>query len=483
MDPTQTTTPNSTAILDDTQRQQLDGIVHQMTLNKEPDHAIQFVVDDFKRVHGTPPPALATTEAPVKPSLVPGANLPAPDLKKTSDLVSSIFPGGKVGASIGTLGGYLWEKAKGLFGGQDNSAQYNLSAPTPLQTVGDVAKGAALVGGLKAPIPATIPGAIAQGAGFGALGSGGEAATKTSDNAIPTGEDISKIGKALAVGAAVGGAVGGATSLLEHAIAATGDKIQMTAIKPSLADVKDGFSLDTVKKYDLGGSLSTVYNKTQAALEDLSTQLKEKLADSNATIDLTKVYDDTAAAVSGSKLKQFGSNTSVDRALAQLQEEVLTANPSGGLSIPDAQTVKQAAGKMGSWQYGVTDPESTARETVYNAFYGQLKKAIEENSPEGVRAINGEISKLIPVANAVIRRLPVAARNSALSLSDMVTASASILNPHALVGLGISLAQKEGSVGNLLSKLAPVVSKFAAPAGAAAGTLAEKVASPGGSGQ
>jgi len=40
--------------LTEPQRQQLDGIVHQMTLNGEPEHAIQFVVSDFKSKYGTP---------------------------------------------------------------------------------------------------------------------------------------------------------------------------------------------------------------------------------------------------------------------------------------------------------------------------------------------------------------------------------------------------------------------------------------------
>ena len=44
---------NSTQ-LNENQRVQLDGIVSKMVANKEPDSAIQFVVNDFKQKYGTP---------------------------------------------------------------------------------------------------------------------------------------------------------------------------------------------------------------------------------------------------------------------------------------------------------------------------------------------------------------------------------------------------------------------------------------------
>lgn len=77
----------------------------------------------------------------------PTQSTPAPKkkdlLQKATDVATSIFPGGKVGESIGTLAGYALSK---------NKEQYNLSAPTPLQVAGDVAQGALSVGGLKMPV-------------------------------------------------------------------------------------------------------------------------------------------------------------------------------------------------------------------------------------------------------------------------------------------------------------------------------------------
>lgn len=510
----------------------------------------------------TPAPTTTPTEG--NPQGLPspfsseGQNNIMDSLNKVGKAIGSIFPGQKIGQDIGTLGGYALNAVKEKLGlaPKGSTAAYNLSAPSPLQAVGDVAKGAAMVGGFEAPVPATIAGNIGLGAGLSAVGGAGQAATQTSNSAIPTGQDLGQTAKGGLIGGVVGGAISGATSLLGHLLESTGNKIQMSAIKPSQADIKDGFSMDTIKKYDLGGSLSDVYNKTQAKMDELSQQLSEKLSQSSAPasdlgqsflnntkmqlesegntalanqigkidpsqitshadivdavknipgaaenqtvqnwintskqlfdfnaekatpVDLNQVLKNTQNMLDTNNLKSFGSNTSVSSAVDQLKNEISNISDDGKLSLVDAQTVKQAAGRMGAWQYGMNDPASTARETVYNAFYNQLKTAIENNSPEGVQRINKQLSELIPVNNAVIRRIPIAARNNALSLGDLITASASILNPKALVGLGASYAQNSGTIGNLLSKLAPVATSLSIPAASVGGSLAGSVISP-----
>lgn len=394
--------------------------------------------------------------------------------KKARDVaggVISAFPGKQTGQAIGTLGGLVWQKLKGMFGGKDNSSTYDTSAPSPLQVAGDVAKGASVVGGLMVN-PTTLAQTIGAGAAGGALASGGQAATKTSGSAVPTTKDVSTVGKESLKGAAIGGATAGAVSLFGKLIGTAGDKIMNSAIKPSQADIKDGFSMDTIKKYDLGGSLSTMADKTEAKMNDLATQLNDKLQGSDATVNLNDLYKQTESSLITNKAKSFGSNTSIGNALEWLKGEIGAVSDTGEVSIPEAQFIKQGAGKYGAWQFGTVDPESTARETVANNFYNKIKTAIEDNSPEGVQDINKQLSELIPVQNAIIRRIPVAQRNSALSLTDMLTLTASAFNPKALVGFGISLAQKEGSVGNLLSKLGPSIGKLAPAAGATVQPLA-----------
>lgn len=410
-----------------------------------------------------------------KDMVAPGSPTPAKKgadvLGTTEKIVGNIFPGRQVGNAIGTLAGYGITAGKEALGmvPKGTTGQYDLKGPSPLQTVGDVTKGAALIGGLGATAPASILGNIAQGAGFGALSGAGQAATQTSGKFLPTGKDVGQIAKGAAIGGAVGGAISGATSAIGKLVERSGDKIINTAIKPTKADIADGFNIQTIKDNNLGGSLSTMYDKTEAQMNDLTQQLNQKLANSDATVDLNNVFDNTVKSMSGNKLKSFGSNTSVEKALQQLKGEITNVSEDGALSIPQAQLVKQASGKFGAWQYGIPDPESTARQAVYSSFYNQLKTAIEEGSPDGVKEINKQLSQLIPVQNAIIRRIPVAERNSALSLTDMMTLTASMFNPHALVGLGISLGQKEGVVGNILSKLGPKIGALAPTLGTVSG--------------
>ena len=399
-------------------------------------------------------------------------------LATAGNIAGAVFPGKQLGQDIGTLAGYGVTAGKEALGmvPKGTTSRYDLSAPSPLQATGDVAKGAALVGTLGAGVPVDFASAALQGATVGGLAGAGQAASNTSGSAIPTGKDLAKVGTGAAIGAGTGAAVGAGTFGLSRLVASLGNKITNSVIRPSKADIEDGFSVNTIQKYNLGGSLSTMYDKTESTIADLSNQLNSKLEASDASVDLAKVYEDTANSLSSNKIRGFGSNTAINGALEQLQNEVNALGRSE-VSIPEAQLVKQASGKMGAWQFGTIDPEATAREQVYNAFYRNLKTAIEDNSPAGVQGINKQLSELIPVQNAIIRRIPVADRNSALSLSDMVGLVGSVMNPKALAGLGISLAQKSGSVANLLSRyVAPGAAALSTPLAAGSATLGSEVA-------
>ena len=384
---------------------------------------------------------------------------------KISSGIQSFFPGQKVGESIGTLAGYGITAGKEKLGlvPKGTTSQYDLSAPTPLQVGGDIVKGATMIAGAKLPVANSLLGKTAQFGALGAVGGGAEAVTQ--------GKSAKEVVKQTAVGGVIGGATGLAFGLAEKGIKGlanlfgkTGDKIQTTIIKPSAKDVKDGFSLDTIKKYNLGGSLKQTFEKTDKTLDSLSKQLNQKLNVSGKTqvLDLNKVYENTAKRLMGSKLESFGANTQMEGAIEKLRNEISSVVGKNGLtSIPEAQVIKRAAGHFGAWSYGVPTPEATASQKVYDTFYNELKTAIEKAAPEGVREINQQISKLIPVMNALIRRIPVAERNSALSLTDIITLSAATLEPRALSLSLLNLASKSGRVGAALSKLPQVGEKVA----------------------
>lgn len=372
-------------------------------------------------------------------------------LQKAGAVANKLFAGKQVGQAIGTLGGYAYEKAKGLFGGQDNSQYYDLSAPTPLQVAGDAAKGAVQVAGAKMPIAGSILGKTAQ---FGALsGAGGVA------NAITEGKSAKDVAKEGVSEAAKGALTGFTFGVLEKGLTGatnlinkSGEKIQQTVIKPNDGDLKDGFKVETLKKYNLGGSLKDTFKKTTDTLASLEGQLNKKLGENNTAVNLNSVFENTKKSLSTDKFKGFGSNTQVNSALERLQSEIENvAGKNGLVSIPEAQIVKRASGHFGAWQYGNTDPAAKASEQVYNAFYNQLKTQIEKSSPEGVREINRQMGELIPVLNAVIRRIPVAERNAGVSLTDILTLTGAAVDPRMLALTAVNFAQKSGTVGKALA--------------------------------
>jgi hypothetical protein len=115
--------------------------------------------------------------------------------------IQAFFPGQKVGQTIGTLAGVGYEKVKGVVGGQDNSAYYDLNAPTLTQNLGDIAQGALTVAmpgaGEGAGLGARIGTQAVLGAGFGASGSLAEGNTNPGTIASDT-----------LKGAAIGGTLG-----------------------------------------------------------------------------------------------------------------------------------------------------------------------------------------------------------------------------------------------------------------------------------
>lgn len=417
-------------ILKEEDRVRLDEIVQRMVANKEPDSNIRFVVNDFKKVYGYNPKE--TKES---------------GLQKMERVLTKIFPGKQIGEAIGT------QIAKATV--PPEQREFVSEGPTAKQVLGDVARA-----GLTIATPLIPPagGVIGRAAQFGAIGGLGGATT-----AMAEGGDVVSSAK---TGALTGAAIGGTLGILEKGVKAfgnflgkTGEKIQTTVIRPTQADIKDGFSINTVNKYNLGGSLKTTFEKTDRVLDKLSADLNQKLGATSNKVDLNDVYNKTAKRLLGNKLESFGSNAQMDSAIEKLKNEIATvAGQTGKLSIPDSQLVKRAAGHFGAWSFGVPTPEATASQKVYNTFYNEMKTAIEKASPEGVKQINQEISKLIPVMNALIRRIPVAERNNVLSLTDIITATGAVFDPRSLGLTALNLASKSGTVGAKLAKTPQITS-------------------------
>lgn len=204
-------------------------------------------------------------------------------LQKAGDVVNSIFPGKEVGQAIGTLGGLGYEKLKGLFGGQDNSASYDLSAPSPLQVGGDIAQGALMVGtgqpegvtGLSA-FGKSLP--VLQGA-ESALGRIGQAgligAGFGATNALKEGKtNVGDIANQTALGGATGGALGGVGELLSKA-----SEVLPKSITRKFLPGTNPKTVDYAINKGLG-SPTKMLAQSDASIKELGNALGNELTDS-----------------------------------------------------------------------------------------------------------------------------------------------------------------------------------------------------------
>ena len=367
-------------------------------------------------------------------------------LQKTTSVVTKIFPGKQIGKSIGTLAGYGIAKMKGT------DKYYDLSAPTPLQVVGDAAHAAVTIAGAKLPVAGTILGKMGQ---FGTLGS-----LAAGSSGVAEGKSMKEVGKQALRGGVFGLLTGLTFGVLEKGaqkagelVVKQGERIQLKTINPFKSDLDDGFKVETIRKYNLGGSLQQTYNKTETQLGSLAKELNEKIGSSPNTINMNTVFEKTRESLQGKQLQNFASNRTIAEVLDDLNNEiVIVAGKNGLVSVPEAQALKQAAGTHGSWQYGFTDPKAKATERVYNTVYHILKEEVEKNSPAGVSEINAKISELIPVMNAVTRQIPKEARQSPIAFQEWLSLAAATFDSRALLLGIVSLGQKSGRVGDLLVK-------------------------------
>ncbi len=346
--------------------------------------------------------------------------------------------------------GNLAKGAEGLFGQTQDPASATAKkwgdvTPNAGQAIGKFATQTGVYGGIGAGVGAIAEGA---GAGSGLLSRIGQSATV---GGLGTGA-ISGTKEGAEWGAVLGGAIPIVGSLISKFAPSIGQKIEMSLIKPTSNDVADGFKVDTISKYDLGGSLQDTASKTHNMITDLAGQLRDKLGSASGQIDLTEQLANVESDISSNQAKTFGANTKIDKAIRFFTDEINKVAPNGVVDINDAQDIKRSLGKIGAWQYGKTDPESTAIETVANRFYTYMKTAIENVSPDGVKEINQKLGELIPVENAVIRRIPIAERSNMIGLSDIVSAIPGASNPANFWLFFLNKLSKSGQFASTLMK-------------------------------
>lgn len=327
----------------------------------------------------------------------------------------------------------------------------------PTNTAQAVGQGVEQIGEFFAPGAGLAKMKTAAKTGIGLLdtitGMGLEGASAAAVDAAQKGtpKDALKTG-ALTAGAGL--TLQGAAKMFQKGAGWIGEASEKALLKPGKAALEGQTPTTMVRnlfKYDAGGTLGQSFEKVNERIGERVAKLRAVLgADPAARVDLKALGDET--------LKSFMGNKQAVAALDRIREGVeFGLNErgvklrNGVLDLADANVAKQAVGEMGAWLKDaggktVSDADRVT-EKVANAFYRQLKSAIEKQATGDVAAINRELSELIPIRSAIIERIPVADRANVLNLADIAGLASG--------NLGLSLANRmfqSGRAANLMQK-------------------------------
>lgn len=234
-----------------------------------------------------------------------------------------------------------------------------------------------------------------------------------------------------------------------------GMKIEHVLIKPTKADIEDGFDVRNVFKYRVGGTLDGTYDKVQSKLGELATEATSlRATNPTAVVNVRDALYGAAVELQKSAPRTQGMNEQILNALNKelreldilVQNRQLSKNFEAPVDV--AHQILQGVGERGAWTYGFRDTESAASEKVANAFYSQLRQGIESAIPDGSRLaeVNKAMGELIPIKQAIIRRIPVEARNQVMHMSDIVALTKNI--PLGVLNRGL----RSGTIADVLVK-------------------------------
>lgn len=361
-------------------------------------------------------------------------------IQKASDFVSKIFPGKQVGESIGTLAGYGVTKVKDLLQGTKVAEGYNLSAPSPLQIAGDIAKGASFVAGLKIPASPTILGKVAQFGTLGAVMGGGESATKKNE--------ATKIAKDAFVSGLTGAAVGGVVGIIGKGISKLTEKtpeaLYNNALKVSQRIKTAGKSpVEFLKDENVWGGLGSIQKAAQEGQAQESQAIASKIANRIANKgDVITNYGDIKQKAVEKLSKSIGDLYS-QAEIEQLVDSVPIAklrDTTEGLGLIDTNVVRSQLGQLlGDIKWTQQNPAQTTK--AVKAVYGVLADTVQSNTDTAMEFARS--SKWLETMKITKMAIQKADAKYGIGLYDLVSGGGG-----AIIG-GLT---GEGSVGERLKR-------------------------------
>jgi hypothetical protein len=317
-----------------------------------------------------------------------------------------------------------------------------------VEQIGEFFVPAAKIGKAKAAL------ATGRGALDVLIGAGLEGASAGAVGSLQTGDatDGAKTG-ALAAGATAG--FQAAAKPVGSAVKWLGERVERALIKPTQADVRDGFLVSNIFRHNLGGSLSQTYDKVTDAIKAQGQKLAgvANISDRlGRTVDPLAALNTVEASLTTGAARNTGQNAAMQRAIAQLREDLAGQGINGPVSWSTGNEIKQAMGDLGAWLHDPTgrtiaDPNAKALEAIANKLYAEMKTQLAQQAIGPVSAINKTFSELLPIRHAIIRRIPVEQRQNVLNLGDIIGVSTG--------SLGLSIANRllrSGQFANLAAQ-------------------------------
>lgn len=375
--------------------------------------------------------------------------------------ISSFFPGRKIGEAIGTLGGFAYTKAADAIKGTDEAKNYDLSAPTPLQTTGDAAAAllttvsglpgkAVSVFGKSVPLLTTAASKTGRILQTGALG-GAFGAT----NAIAEGEkDIKDIGKNAFYGGLTGAGLGIGAEAVQGLARWLPARLAGSFIKTPANE-------ETVK-YAVNKGLSSPQNMLRDSDKSIGTlgrQLDKVLNSpeySKIRVSGPKILDNVLAQYPDSGMTRLDLVSNLKR-VAPLKSKAIDRLLQGDFTLKEIHTLNSAIGRN-TFKMAFDDPAVKAGKELGNAVYQNISSIIKKTAKETVPLFD-DLSKEYALNTALDRAIKRGVHRKLLTLKDLIAfATLSVVHPIAGVGGAAFTSAMENPSVNL--RAAGLLSKF-----------------------
>jgi len=323
------------------------------------------------------------------------------------------------------------------------------------------------IGGVLAKVASKLPGVSAglasaiQSGGF--VAPGANMLTRAAGGAITGGAQSALVDPNIAgEGAILGGLMPGAAKVagmagnkLSGLIGSTAESLMQSAIKPTIAQLKSGEAATAVRTlldYGISPTKAGV-NKLRALIDDLNTQIADKVANSGATIDKANVLN-----ALGDVRSKFATQVAPQGDLAAIQNvaDNFAAHPGipgNDIPVQMAQDLKQGTYKVLSKKYGqLGSAETEAQKGLARGLKEEIATAVP-----GVSALNAEESRLIQTLSVAERRALMDLNKNPMGLAALAS------NP---IGWAAFMADRSAAFKALAARMADSTSNGLSTSGA-----------------